>query len=64
MTEPEQSSERVPAWVSALRVARWPVVVLVLAGLTAVAVRELREMAREGGRAVRHSRTPSGRTSP
>ncbi|HSL16864.1 MAG TPA: hypothetical protein VLB51_03070 [Methylomirabilota bacterium] len=35
-----------------VRALRWPLVILVLAGLVAVAVRELRQSAREGGRAA------------
>lgn len=46
MTEPE------PGWTGVVRALRWPVVVLALAAVVLLGVRELRETAREGGRAT------------
>jgi hypothetical protein len=45
-------AESRPRWVEVLHALRWPVVVVVLAVLVVLGVRELRETAREGGRAT------------
>jgi len=45
-------SENEPRWLQVLHALRWPVVVAVLALVTLLGVRELRETAREGGRAT------------
>ena len=45
-------TENEPRWLPILRILRWPVVVAVLALMVLLIVRELRETAREGGRAA------------
>lgn len=45
-------SESEPRWLSIIRALRWPAVILALAGVVLLGVRELRETAREGGRAT------------
>ncbi len=45
-------TENEPRWLQVLRALRWPLVVAVLAVVALLMVRELRETAREGGRAT------------